>query len=106
MVTLDNPVKSTGVVMIREIPATCGVGLNFNSLGSPPALFVVTTDQLSEPFSDVLQPIGADMESKVSLKMIDLVCEKIDVEINNANVSKNVFFIILSLQTTDNGQQT
>ena len=92
--TDSKPVKSTGVVTIREIPETLGELLNFNSLASPPALLLDTTDQLSAELLVVVHPSGSDIESKVSLKSTDLFCAKIVTDNNNANVSSNVFFII------------
>ena len=62
------PVRSIGFVMIRVIPAACGVGLSINSLASPPALLVSDIFQLSAPVSVTVQPSGNDAESKVSLK--------------------------------------
>jgi hypothetical protein len=90
----DKPVKSTGVVMMRDTPIALGSLLNFNSLASPPALLVAEIVQFSVELSDVVQPVGNCIESKVSLKIIDLFCEKTAAEINNAIVSNNVFFII------------
>ena len=92
--TDSKPVKSTGVVTIREIPETLGELLNFNSLASPPALLLDTTDQLSAELLVVVHPSGSDIESKVSLKSTDLFCAKIVTDNNNANVSSNVFFMI------------
>jgi hypothetical protein len=89
----DNSVKFTGVVIIRDTPDTLGSLLNINSLASPPALLVVEINQLSVELSDVVQPVGIDMESNVSLKMTDSFCAKIVTDNNNANVSSNVFFI-------------
>ena len=71
--TVDKPVKLTGVVIMREAPETLGSLLNFNSLASPPALLVVEIDQLSTQLSVVFQPAGRDIESKVSLKSTDLL---------------------------------
>ena len=99
-VTVDKPVKLTGVVIMREAPETLGSLLNFNSLASPPALLVVEIDQLSTQLSVVFQPAGRDIESKVSLKSTDLLWAKIDAEMNNANVSSNVFFIIFVFRHT------
>jgi hypothetical protein len=83
------------------MPETLGEWLNFNSLASPPALLLDTTDQLSAELFVVVHPSGSDIESKVSLKSTDLFCAKIVTDNNNANVSSNVFFMIFILSQQD-----
>ena len=68
MVTLLIPVRLIGFVMIRVIPAACGVGLSINSLASPPALLLSEMTQLAAPVSVTVHPSGNDAESNVSLK--------------------------------------